>query len=95
MNEKYTLKLYIAGLTPDTQDMIANFKSVLSTELQDSYSLEVIDVLKRPELAANEKILATPTVVRLLPGAAKKFVLDLASKEKILIGLDLIKKMSE
>lgn len=91
MAQKYILKLFIAGLSPDSQDMILNLKETLRQELKDSYSLEVIDVLERPELAVDEKILATPTVVRLLPAPVKKFVLDLANREHLLIGMDLIR----
>ncbi len=91
MNPQYILRLYVAGLGPDTQDMIINFKSALKDKFKNSYSLEVVDVIEKPELAVDEKILATPTVVRLLPAPVKKFVLDLANKEHVLIGMDIIK----
>ena len=88
---KYQLKLYLAGVTPDNQSMIIHFKELLNTELNNDYSLEVIDVLENPELAEDEKILATPTVVRELSGDIKKFILDLDNNKSLLIGMNLIK----
>ncbi len=89
-NEHYSLKLYVAGLNPGIQDSILGLKKILNEKFGKNYELEVVDVLIRPELAEGEKIFATPTIVRKLPGFVKKVILDLKNKDRVLIGLDFI-----
>src|SRR5437763_1000259 len=64
---KYLLKLYITGQTPRSQRAIDNLRRICEDELSGQYEMQVIDVLERPQLAEDEKILATPTVVKELP----------------------------
>ena len=92
MKEKnhYSLKLYVTGLTPVVRDSIKELEEILTRKFGEAYDLEVIDVLVRPELAEGERIFATPTIIRKLPEPVKKIILDLRSKERVLIGLDLI-----
>ena len=92
MKEKnhYSLKLYVTGLSPAVRDSIEKLEKILTSKFGEDFDLEVIDVLSRPELAEGEKIFATPTIIRKLPEPAKKVILDLRSKERVLIGLDLI-----
>lgn len=88
--DKYTLKLYIASISTENQDTIIKFKELLSNRLGDNYHLEVIDVMEKPELAEGEKIIGTPTVVRMLPNPVHKTILNFNSEEKLLLGMDLI-----
>lgn len=88
--EKYTLKLYIASISTDNQETIIQFKQLLSDRLGDNYTLEVIDVMEKPELAEGEKIIGTPTIVRMLPSPVQKAILNFNSEEKLLLGMDLI-----
>lgn len=92
MKEKihYSLKLYVTGLSPTVQDSIRELEKILTSKFGEHFDLEVIDVLARPELAEGEKIFATPTIIRKLPEPVTKVILDLRSKERVLIGLDLI-----
>ncbi len=90
--DHYSLRLYVAGLNPGIQDSILELKKLLSEKFGENYELEVIDVLVRPELAEGEKIFATPTIVRKLPGPVTKVILDLKNRERVLIGLDLIEQ---
>jgi len=89
MAAKYILKLYITGQTVNSEKAIKNLKAVLDTQLKELYSLEVIDVLKHPQLAEEDKILATPTVMKVSPPPARKIIGDLSDKEKVLSGLGL------
>jgi circadian clock protein KaiB len=95
MAAKYVLKLYVTGQTANSQKAIENLKSVLKTELNGLYSLEVIDVLKNPQLAEEDKILATPTLAKVLPPPVRKIIGDLSSIEKVLLGLDLTVEKEE
>lgn len=87
---KSVLKLYIAGQTPRSESAIASLRRTCEKELKGQYELIVIDVLERPQLAEDEKILATPTLVKVLPDPIRRIIGDLSDTEKVLVGLDLV-----
>ncbi len=86
----YILKLYVAGNTPNSMRALNTLKEILNTEFKGVYALKVIDVLKSPQLAEEDKILATPTLSKILPPPVRKIIGDLSDREKVLIGLDLL-----
>ena len=86
---KFVLKLYVTGQTPRSQLAILNLRRICEEELGGSYEMAVIDVLERPQLAEDEKILATPTLVKELPAPLRRIIGDLSDSEKVLLGLDL------
>jgi len=83
------IRLYVIGQTPRSVKAIEDLKTTLEDEFKDQYALEVIDIFENPELAEEDKILATPTVIKLLPAPIRKIVGDLSDREKVLLGLDL------
>lgn len=85
----YVLKLYVAGNTPSSARAIHTLNDILRKEFQGVYTLKVIDVLENPQLAEEDKILATPTLAKVLPPPVRKIIGDLSNREKVLIGLDL------
>ncbi len=87
--DRYVLKLYITGQTSRSQRAIANLRQICDVELNGRYEMAVIDVLERPQLAEDEKILATPTVVKELPTPMRRIIGDLSDVESVLVGLDL------
>ena len=86
----YVLKLYVAGNTPNSVRALKTLKNILEKDFQGVYALKVIDVLKNPQLAEEDKILATPTLSKVLPPPVRKIIGDLSDREKVLIGLDLL-----
>ena len=93
MNEAkktYVLKLYVPGKTPNSMRALKTLKNILEEEFQGVYALKVIDVLKNPQLAEEDKILATPTLSKILPPPVRKIIGDLTDRERVLIGLDLL-----
>ncbi len=86
----YVLKLYVAGNTPNSVRALKTLKDILEDEFQGVYALKVIDVLKNPQLAEEDKILATPTLSKILPPPVRKIIGDLSDREKVLIGLDIL-----
>ena len=86
----YVLKLYVAGNTPNSVRALKTLKNILEEEFQGVYALKVIDVLKNPQLAEEDKILATPTLSKILPPPVRKIIGDLSDREKVLVGLDLL-----
>lgn len=90
LKKTYVLKLYVAGNTPNSVRALKTLKNILEQEFQGVYALKVIDVLKNPQLAEEDKILATPTLAKILPPPVRKIIGDLSDREKVLIGLDLL-----
>jgi circadian clock protein KaiB len=86
---KWELRLYVAGRTAKSAIALANLERICETHLKGEYRIEVIDVLKNPQLARGDQILALPTLVRKLPEPMKKIIGDLSHEERVLIGLDL------
>ncbi|MBK1731624.1 circadian clock KaiB family protein [Thiococcus pfennigii] len=85
------LRLYIAGRTAAASRAIANLEAIvagLAAEGQQ-IAIEVIDILERPQLAEDERILATPVVIKKLPPPVRRVVGDLSEHDKVLVGLDL------
>ena len=89
---QWNLRLYVAGQTPKCITAFANLKKLCEERLGGNYSIEVIDLLKKPQLASGDQILAIPTLVRRLPPPIKKIIGDLSDTERVLVGLDLVVK---
>lgn len=84
------LRLYITGQTSRSEKAIANLRRIMVAEgLESAYELEIIDVLDRPDLAEEERILATPTLIRRLPPPLRRVIGDLSDWELVALGLDL------
>ena len=89
------LRLYVIGQTTSSIKATKDLRAILEVEFRDQYTLEVIDVLENPSLAEDDKILATPTVVKRLPLPIRKVIGDLREREKVLLGLDLLARDQE
>jgi circadian clock protein KaiB len=91
-NQKFVLRLYVAGMTLQSTRAIANIRDICETHLQGKCDLEVIDIYQHQTLAAGEQIVATPTLIKKLPAPLRKFIGDLSDKDRILLGLDIAVK---
>ncbi|UOQ70846.1 circadian clock KaiB family protein [Hymenobacter cellulosilyticus] len=90
MDEEYwELRLYVAGQTPKSILALANLKKYCEQYLKGRYAIEVIDLLKDPQLAEGDQILAIPTLVRKVPEPIRKIIGDLSNEERVLVGLDI------
>ena len=87
--ERWELRLYIAGRTTRAVAALANLEKICEENLGGRYSIEVVDLLSNPKLAAGDQILAIPTLVRKLPPPLKKIIGDLSNEDCVLVGLDL------
>jgi len=90
MAAKYILKLYVTGVTSRSQAALKNLEKILGEDYKGVYSLNVIDVIKQPQLAEDDKILATPTLIKNLPPPVARIIGDLSDREKVLLGLDMV-----
>jgi len=86
------LKLYVTGQTPNSLRAIKNLQALCDSKLSDDFELKVIDILKEPQLAEDDKIIATPTLVKMLPPPIRKVIGDLSNQGQVLLGLDLISR---
>jgi circadian clock protein KaiB len=87
--KEWELRLYVAGQTPKSLAAFANLKKICEQHLAGEYHIEVIDLLKNPQLASGDQILAIPTLVRKLPEPIRKIIGDLSNTERVLVGLDI------
>jgi circadian clock protein KaiB len=87
--ELWELRLYVAGQTPRSLAAFANLKKICQEHVSCRYHIEVIDLLKNPQLAKGDQILALPTLVRKLPVPVRKIIGDLSNTERVLVGLNL------
>jgi circadian clock protein KaiB len=86
---EWQLKLYVAGHTSKSMAALDNLKNICETHLAGRYSIEVVDLLVNPQLAAGDQILAVPTLVRKVPEPMRKIIGDLSNEERVLVGLDV------
>lgn len=87
--KEWELRLYVAGQTPKSMTAFANLKKICEEHLAGQYHIEVIDLVKNPQLASGDQILAIPTLVRKLPQPIRKIIGDLSNTERVLVGLDI------
>lgn len=88
-SQRFVLRLFIAGLTPRSTLAIRNIRKICDEHLQGRYDLEVVDIYQQPVQAADEQIVAAPTLIKKLPLPLRRFIGDMSDTERILIGMDL------
>jgi len=88
----YVLRLYVSGMTPNSQRAIDNVRKICAEHLQGRHQLEIIDIYQQPDLVKKGQIVAAPTLVKELPPPLRRFIGDMSKTERILLGLDLKKK---
>lgn len=88
-NEKYVLRLYVAGITPRSAKAIENINKLCDEYLPGRCDLEVIDIYQQPKLAKGEQIVAVPTLIKKLPLPLRRVIGNMSDTEKFLVGIDL------
>ncbi len=87
--KEWNLRLYVAGPTPKSIAAFRNLEAICEAHLAGRYRIHVIDLMKNPQLAKGDQILAVPTVVRNLPSPIRKLIGNLSDTERVIVGLDL------
>lgn len=90
IQQTWELKLYIAGKTPKAETALRNLNKYCEEYLEGRYKIEIIDLLKKPQLAEGDQIFAVPTLVRKVPEPMRKIIGDLSNEEKVLVGLNIV-----
>jgi circadian clock protein KaiB len=88
-NERWELRLYVAGQSPKSLEAFANLKRICEEHLKGRYTIEVVDLLENPKLAKGDQILAVPTLVRKLPEPIRKIIGTLSEEDRVLVGLNI------
>ncbi len=86
---RYLLRLYVTGTTPASARAIERVQKICEEHLSGRYDLEVIDIYQLPALAKDDQIIATPTLIKVLPAPLRRFIGDLSRIESVLFGMDL------
>jgi len=89
---RYVLRLYVTGLTPRSVSAVNNLRAICNEYLEGRYDLEVVDIYQQPLLARGEQIIAAPTLVRQLPLPVRRIIGDMSNRERVLLGLDLVRE---
>ena len=92
---KYELKLFVTGQTPRSINAISNIRRLCERELPGRYKLTIVDVLEQPQLAENERIMATPTLIKITPPPAMRIIGDLSDSRRVFVGLNLRPEQSK
>src|ERR1700733_7802269 len=87
--EKYILRLFVTGASPNSTRAITNLKEICETNLKGNYTLEIIDVYQQPTIAENEQIIALPMLIKKSPSPERRLIGDMSDTKKVLRGLSL------
>jgi circadian clock protein KaiB len=86
---EYKLRLFVLGNTPKSQAAIVNLRRICDSEIPNAYELEIVDVLLHPELAEEDRILATPTLIKKAPLPVHRIIGDMSLTDKVMLGLGI------
>lgn len=89
VSQKHVLTLYVAGISPRSQQAIRSVKEVCEKHLKDSYELEIVDIYQHPEALKEAQIVAAPTLVKKLPLPLRRLIGDMTNADRLIVGLDL------
>ena len=87
--QRWRLRLYVAGQTPNSVMALDNLSRLCDEQLPGRCRIEVIDLLRQPQLARRDDIIAVPTLVRRVPPPIRKVIGDLSNERQVLLGLGL------
>ena len=89
---KFVLRLFVAGATARSCQAVRRVRELCETELKGNCELEVIDIYQQPELARENQIVATPTLIKEIPLPVRRFIGNLLNLAGLFVELDLITK---
>ncbi len=86
---KLVLQLYVSGMSPKSMEAIENINRLCAEYLEDSFDLEIIDLYKHPELASEQQIVFSPSLIKRFPLPKKTLVGTFSDSEKVIRGLGI------
>ncbi|MFG0316091.1 MAG: circadian clock KaiB family protein [Planctomycetota bacterium JB042] len=88
-DERFHLRLYVHSGRAHSSAAIDNIRSICDERLDGDVDLEVIDVFADPQAAELDRVLATPTLIRVRPEPSRRLVGDLGDRDLVARVLDL------
>jgi circadian clock protein KaiB len=88
--EPWIMRLYVAGQTTRSLAALANLRVICDKYIPSGCTIEVIDLMRNPELARVDQIIAIPTLIRKLPIPIRRIIGDLSATEKVLVSLEIV-----
>ena len=89
--DRYVLRLYVTGMTSRSARAVKNLQAICDEHLEGRYELEVVDIYQQPVLTKGEQIIAAPTLIKKLPLPMRRIIGDMSNRERVLLGLDLVR----
>jgi circadian clock protein KaiB len=89
VENKLILQLYVSGMSPKSMEAIENIKRLCDEHLNDAFELEIIDIYKNPEVASQQQIIFSPSLIKNLPLPKKTLVGNFSDKEKVIKALGI------
>jgi len=83
------LQLYVSGMSPRSMEAIENINKICSEFLEDSFHLEIIDLYKHPEVASEQQIIFSPSLIKRRPLPKKTLVGTFSDSRKVIRGLGI------
>lgn len=92
-NEKLVLQLYVSGMSPKSMEAIENIRKLCDERLNETFELEIVDIYKHPEVAAEQHIVFSPSLIKHLPLPKKTLIGNLSDTEKVIKALGISFKL--
>src|SRR4051794_30990353 len=89
VEDKVVLQLYVSGMSPKSMEAIENIKRLCDEHLKDAFELEIIDIYKNPEVATQQQIVFSPSLIKNLPLPRKTLVGNFSDTEKVIKALGI------
>lgn len=87
---KYSFALFVSGRTDRADRAEQHLHRLCRKHLgEDRYEIDVVDVTEDPERAERARVIATPTVIRLVPLPRRRVIGDLAEDDRVARALAL------
>ena len=87
--EFWTMRLYVAGQSTHSNAAIANLRKICDEYVPGQYEIQIIDLLRNPELAKDDQIVAIPTLIKKMPVPVRRIIGDLSATERVVVSLEL------
>jgi circadian clock protein KaiB len=87
--EFFTMRLYVAGQSTRSTAAIANLRRICDQHIPGRYEVQIIDLLRNPELAKDDQIVAIPTLIKKMPVPVRRIIGDLSATERVVVSLEL------
>ena len=89
VEDKLVLQLYVSGMSPKSMEAIENIKRLCDERLKDAFELEIIDIYKNPEIASQQQIVFSPSLIKSLPLPKKILIGNFSDSEKVIKALGI------